>query len=68
MEHRFHEWEHETGEDISKSGYATYYALYLLYSVGMLGTVLATNTIQFYMFYELMLVPKLGYDQQLRVR
>jgi len=73
MEHRFHEWEHETGEDISGSGYATYYALYLLYSVGMLGTVLATNTIQFYMFYELMLVPSwaminnYGYGERERI-
>ena len=73
MEHRFHEWEHETGEDISGSGYANYFSLYLLYSVGMLGTVLATNTIQFYMFYELMLVPSwalinnYGYGERERI-
>lgn len=57
MEHRFHEWEHETGEHLGNSSYASYYALYLLYAVGMLGTVMATNLIQFYLFYELMLVP-----------
>ncbi len=73
MEHRFHEWEQETGDDISGSGYSNYYALYLLYAVGMLGTVMATNTIQFYMFYELMLVPswalitKYGYGERERI-
>jgi len=34
-----------------------YYTLYLLYSAGMIGTVLATNLIQFYLFFELMLIP-----------
>jgi proton-translocating NADH-quinone oxidoreductase chain M len=34
-----------------------YFALYLLFSMGMLGTVLATNLIEFYVFFELMLVP-----------
>src|ERR687894_286937 len=32
-------------------------ALYFAFSMGMLGTVLATNLIQFYVFFELMLVP-----------
>lgn len=36
---------------------ALYFALYLTFSMGMLGTVLATNVIQFYVFFELMLVP-----------
>jgi proton-translocating NADH-quinone oxidoreductase chain M len=36
---------------------ALYFALYLTFSIGMLGTVLATNLIQFYVFFELMLVP-----------
>lgn len=57
MEHRFHEEEHETGIPTPDSAYASYYTLYLLYAAGMLGTVLATNLIQFYLFYELMLVP-----------
>ena len=34
-----------------------YYALYLVFAMGMLGTVLATNLIEFYVFFELMLVP-----------
>ncbi len=34
-----------------------YYALFLVFSMGMLGTVLATNLVQFYVFFELMLVP-----------
>lgn len=34
-----------------------YFALYLMFSMGMLGTVLATNLIEFYVFFELMLVP-----------
>lgn len=34
-----------------------YYALYLVFAMGMLGTVLASNLIQFYVFFELMLVP-----------
>ena len=64
MEHSFHEahageshsGEHEGGVLYAKS-WAAYYSLYLLYAVGMMGTVLATNLIQFYLFYELMLVP-----------
>ena len=34
-----------------------YFGLYLSFSMGMLGTVLATNLIEFYVFFELMLVP-----------
>ena len=34
-----------------------YFALYLAFSMGMLGTVLATNLIEFFVFFELMLVP-----------
>ncbi len=73
MEHRFHEMGKETGEDVSSSGYPSYYTLFLLYAVGMLGTVMATNTIQFYMFYELMLVPSwalinnYGYGERERI-
>lgn len=37
--------------------YGSYYALYLLYVAGMLGTVLATDLVEFYIFYELMLIP-----------
>ncbi|MEM2630500.1 MAG: hypothetical protein QXN41_04795, partial [Candidatus Bathyarchaeia archaeon] len=34
-----------------------YYSLYLLYAVGMLGTVLTTNLAAFFLFFELMLIP-----------
>jgi NADH-quinone oxidoreductase subunit M len=34
-----------------------YYALFLVFAMGMLGTVLASNLVQFYVFFELMLVP-----------
>lgn len=34
-----------------------YFALYLAFAMGMLGTVLATNLIQFYIFFEIMLIP-----------
>ena len=37
--------------------YGIYFALYLLYTAGMAGTCLATNLIEFYLFYELMLIP-----------
>ena len=33
-----------------------YFSLYLLYTAGMVGTVLATNLIEFYLFWELMLI------------
>ncbi|WP_309492367.1 NADH-quinone oxidoreductase subunit M [Candidatus Hecatella orcuttiae] len=34
-----------------------YFALYLLYSAGMMGTVLVTNLAAFFVFFELMLIP-----------
>ena len=34
-----------------------YFALFLVFAMGMLGTVLATNLIEFYVFFEIMLVP-----------
>ena len=73
MEHRFEEEEHHTGVPTPNSSYASYYALYLFYAVGMLGTVLTTNLIQFYLFYELMLVPSwalinnYGYGEKERI-
>ncbi len=39
----------------SQSG--LYYALFLVFAMGMLGTILSTNLIQFYIFFEIMLVP-----------
>lgn len=34
-----------------------YFALFLVFAMGMLGTVLATNLIEFYIFFEIMLIP-----------
>lgn len=39
----------------SQSG--IYFALFLVFAMGMLGTVLATNLIEFYIFFEVMLIP-----------
>ena len=36
---------------------AVYFALFLVFAMGMLGTVLATNLIEFYIFFEVMLIP-----------
>lgn len=50
-----------------------YFALYLIYASGMFGTVLATNLIQFYIFFEIMLVPsafliaEFGYGERTRI-
>ncbi len=46
---------HKIGDDPKR--YGLYYSLYILYALGMTGTVLATNLIQFYAFFEIMLVP-----------
>ncbi len=34
-----------------------YFALYLVFAMGMLGTVMSTNLIEFYVFFEVMLIP-----------
>lgn len=39
----------------AKSG--LYFSLYLVFAMGMLGTILATNLIEFYIFFEVMLIP-----------
>jgi proton-translocating NADH-quinone oxidoreductase chain M len=50
-----------------------YFALYLTFAMGMVGTVLATNLVEFYAFFELMLVPTFfliaffGYGNRKRV-
>ncbi|MDE1863268.1 MAG: NADH-quinone oxidoreductase subunit M [Thaumarchaeota archaeon] len=50
-----------------------YYALYLVMAMGMLGAVLATNLIEFYIFFEFMLIPAFfmialwGYELKRRV-
>ena len=40
-----------------KNQMGLYFSLYLAFSMGMIGTVLSTNLIEFYVFFELMLVP-----------
>lgn len=50
-----------------------YFALYLVMAMGMLGSILATNLIEFYVFFEVMLIPGLfiiafwGYEAKRRV-
>ena len=44
-------------EEFINTKLGLYFGLYLIYSAGMVGTVLATNLIQFYIFFELMLIP-----------
>jgi len=63
--------QHIIGDD--KKQFGLYYALFTLYSVGMMGAVLATNLIEFYLFFELMLIPsyfliaKWGYGDRDRI-
>lgn len=60
-------------EQFMKSKFGVYTALCLLFSSGMVGTVLATNLIELYFFYEFMLLPsyfliaEFGYGQRGRV-
>lgn len=67
MKHRIE----ESGEELP--GYGSYYSLYLLYAAGMLGTVLATNLLEFYIYFELMLIPSFlhialwGYGERGRI-
>lgn len=55
MKHRIEEEVEDQPTVNSKHG--LYHLLYLTYAAGMLGTVLATNLIQFYIFFEVMLIP-----------
>jgi len=65
MKHRF--------EELGKGDFGTYYLLYQLFTAGMLGAVLSTNTIEFYLMLELTLIPSFlliafyGYGDRLRV-
>jgi len=40
-----------------KRGHGTYYFFLLLFAAGMIGLVLATNLLQFYIFWEMMIIP-----------
>lgn len=76
MEHRIKEEFHGSkkfSSDIMNRKMALYYSLYTIYAAGMLGTVLATNLIQFYIFFELMLIPsfflisEFGYGERQKI-
>jgi NADH-quinone oxidoreductase subunit M len=51
--------DHEESKenDRVKQRFGLYFGLYSLYAAGMVGTVLATNLIELYFFFEFMLVP-----------
>lgn len=57
----------------TNSRFGLYIALYMLYSAGMLGVVLATNLIELYFFFEFMLIPsyfliaEFGYGARARI-
>lgn len=51
MKHRIEESEEPL------PSYGAYFALYVLYAIGMMGTVLATNLLEFYIYFEIMLIP-----------
>lgn len=53
MEHSIHEQYHRE----NNKAHATYYALYLAYATSMMGVVLSTNLFEFYLFFELMIIP-----------
>ncbi len=58
MTHKFHEDAEGRVQQHSINRQAgLYFALYLVFAMGMLGTVLSTNLIQFYVFFEIMLIP-----------
>lgn len=81
MKRRIFEQEnlHPEGDEQPKenartnSRYGLYLGLYMLYSAGMVGTVLATNLIELYFFFEFMLVPsyfliaEFGYGERGRI-
>ncbi len=70
MEHRFEEMEEEGAHP---PGWGTYYMLYIMFSVAMMGTVLSTNLIEFYLFLEVSLLPSFlliafyGYGKKERI-
>ena len=70
MRHRFEEME---GEGARPPGWGSYFMLYTMFSSAMLGTVLSTNTLEFYLFLELSLLPSFlliafwGYGDRTRI-
>jgi len=70
MRHRFEEMGHE---GVQAPSWATYFMLYTMFSGAMIGTVLSTNLIEFYIFLELTLMPSFlliafyGYGDRMRI-
>jgi NADH-quinone oxidoreductase subunit M len=70
MEHRMEEMEKE---GVRPQSWGTYYMLYTMFSAAMIGTVLSTNLIEFYIFFELTLIPSFlliafyGYGNRIRI-
>ncbi len=70
MDHRFEEMEEEGHKP---AGWSVYYMLYILFSAAMMGTVLSTNLIEFYIFLEISLLPSFlliafyGYGKRERI-
>ncbi len=54
MQHRFEEFEAE-GE--TPPGWGVYYMLFVMFAAAMMGTVLSTNLVEFYLFLEVSLLP-----------
>ena len=70
MRHRFEELKEEGAEF---PGWRSYYFLYTLFALSMIGTVMSTNTIEFYLFLELTLIPSFlliafyGYGDRVKI-
>lgn len=54
MDHRISEMGLEGME--RKKAFSRFYTAYLIFYLGMIGTVISTNVVQFYIFYELILI------------
>lgn len=54
MDHRISEMGLEGQE--RKRAFSRFYAIYLAFYLGMIGAVISTNVIQFYLFYEIILI------------
>lgn len=71
MEHRFEEMEKKEHE--KPFSWGIYYMLYTMFAAAMIGTALATNLIEFYLFFELTLLPSFlliafyGYGDRVRI-
>ncbi len=70
MDHRFEEMR---GKGERVPGWRTYYFLYTLFALSMIGTVMSTNMIEFYLFLELTLIPSFlliafyGYGDRVKI-